>query len=77
MNQFELKDNQLILKVKKSPLLGRLILYLITFLSIVLPLGVLVIKFDDDTVLETVTNIPLSELESLISSLKKINCKRL
>lgn len=65
------------MRVKKSPLLGIVLLYLITVLSIALPLGVLVIKFDDDTVLETVTNIPLSELESLISSLKKINCKRL
>lgn len=39
MKQIELKDNQLILKVKKSPLLARLLLYLITFLSIALPLG--------------------------------------
>lgn len=29
MNQFELKDNQLILKVKKSPLFGRMLLYII------------------------------------------------
>lgn len=39
MKQIEFKDNQLILKVKKSPLLARLLLYLITFLSIALPLG--------------------------------------
>ena len=160
MNQFELKDNQLILKVKKSPLLGRILLYLITFLSIALPLGgfivnmisnvglsffhilflflfgliafymlrvslwntygfesiqfdnnkltyvadyrwfkdkvkeftfeninydikpvgyeednkgVLVITFDDDKVLETVTKIPISNLESLIIRLNNNN----
>src|SRR5690606_99190 len=39
MNQIEFKQNQLVLKVKKSPLLGRILLYLITFLSIGLPLG--------------------------------------
>lgn len=39
MNQIEYKQNQLILRVKKSPLLGRILLYLITFLSIALPLG--------------------------------------
>lgn len=153
MKQIEFKQNQLKLRVKKSPLLGRLLLYLITFLSIFLPLGgfivniinggelkffnivflfifgliafymlrislwntygfeliqfgnnkltyvadyhwfkdkvkeftfekinysvkpvgyeednkgVLVFKFDDDIVLETVTKIPISDLESLI-----------
>lgn len=153
MKQIEFKQNQLILKVKRSALLGRLLLYLITFLSIALPLGgfianmvndgelkffnlvflfifgliafymlrvslwntygfeviqfnnnklayvadyhwfkdkvkeftfeninydiklvgyeednkgVLIIKFDDDTILETVTKIPISDLESLI-----------
>lgn len=39
MNQIEFKENQIILRVKRSPLLGRILLYLITFLSIVLPLG--------------------------------------
>lgn len=39
MDQIEFKQNQLILRVKKSPLLGRILLYLITFLSIALPLG--------------------------------------
>lgn len=160
MNQIEYKQNQLILRVKKSPLLGRILLYLITILSIALPLGgfivnvisnvglsffhilflfifgliafymlrislwntygseliqfnnnkltyvadyrwfkdkvkefsfeninydikpvgyeednkgVLLIKFDDDTVLETVTKIPISDLESLIIRLKNIN----
>lgn len=158
MNQIEYKQNQLILRVKKSPLLGRILLYLITFLSIALPLGgfivnminnvglsffhilflfifgliafymlrislwntygfeliqfgnnkltyvadyhwfkdkvkefdfenikhevkpmgyeednkgVLVIKFDDDKVLETVSKVSISDLESLISSLNK------
>lgn len=33
--------------------------------------GVLVIRFDDDKVLETVTKIPISDLESLIVSLSK------
>ncbi|MEG1313911.1 MAG: hypothetical protein RSD40_06305 [Bacilli bacterium] len=32
--------------------------------------GVLVIKFDDDKVLETVTKIPIPDLESLISTLR-------
>lgn len=160
MNQIEFKQNQLVLRVKKSPLLGRILLYLITFLSIALPLGgfivnmisnvglsffhilflfifgliafymlrvslwntygkeliqfvnnkvnyaadyhwfkdkvkefsfekinysikavgyeednkgVLVIKFDDDKVLETVTKIPISDLESLIIRLTNIN----
>lgn len=158
MKQIEFKQNQLLLKVKRSPLLGRLLLYLITFLSIALPLGgfivnmisnvglsffhilflfifgliafymlrvslwntygfeliqfdnnkltyvadyhwfkdkvkefdfkninydikpvgyeednkgILVIKFDDDRVLETVAKIPRSDLESLIISLNK------
>lgn len=158
MNQIEFKENQLVLRVKKSPFLGRILLYLITFLSIALPLGgfianminggeikffnivflflfgliafymlrvsfwntygfeliqfgnnkltyvanyhwfkdkvrefsfeninydikqigyeednkgVLVIKFDDDKVLETVTKIPISDLDSLISNLNK------
>lgn len=157
MNQIEFKENQLVLRVKKSPFLGRILLYLITFLSIALPLGgfianminggelkffnivflfifgliafymlrvslwntygfeliqfgnnkltyvadyhwfkdkvkeftfenieydikqvgyeednkgVLVIKFDDDKVLETVTKIPIPDLESLISTLR-------
>jgi len=157
MNQIDFKQNHLILRVKKSPLLGRVLLYLITFLSIALPLGgfianiinggelkffnlvflfifgliafymlrvslwntygseviqfdnnkltyvadyhwfkdkvkeftfenieydikqvgyeednkgVLVIKFDDDKVLETVTKIPIPDLESLISTLR-------
>jgi len=39
MNQIEFKENQLVLRVKKSPFLGRILLYLITFLSIALPLG--------------------------------------
>ncbi|WKW46164.1 hypothetical protein P3875_10305 [Myroides sp. JBRI-B21084] len=39
MKQIEFNENQLILKVKKSPLLARLLLYFITFLSIALPLG--------------------------------------
>ncbi|MEG1026925.1 MAG: hypothetical protein RSF34_20810 [Flavobacterium sp.] len=39
MNQIEFKENQLVLRVKKSPLLGRILLYLITFLSIALPIG--------------------------------------
>lgn len=156
MNQIEFKENQLVLRVKKSPFLGRILLYLITFLSIALPLGgfianminggelkffnivflfifgliafymlrvslwntygfeliqfgsnkltyvadyhlfkdkvkgfsfeninyevktvgyeednkgFLVIKFDDDTVLETVTKIPIPDLESLITVL--------
>jgi|SRR5690554_5979242 len=158
MKQIEFKENQLVLRVKKSPLLGRILLYLITFLSIALPLGgfivnmisnvglsffhilflfifgliafymlrislwntygseliqfdnnkltyvadyywfkdkvkefsfeninydiklvgyeednkgALVIRFDDDKVLETVTKMPLSDLKSLISSLNK------
>lgn len=159
MKQIEFKESQLILKVKKSPLIGRLVLYLITFLSVALPLGgfivnmisnvglnffhilflllfgliafymlrvslwntygseliqfnnnkltyvadyrwfkdkvkefsfeninydikpvgyeednkgVLVIKFDDDTALETVAKIPIADLESLITDLHKI-----
>jgi len=39
--------------------------------------GVLVIKFDDDKVLETVTKTSISDLESLISSLIKVNCRSL
>ncbi len=39
MNQIEFKENQIILRVKRSPLLGRILLYLITLLSIVLLLG--------------------------------------
>lgn len=160
MKQIEFKENQLILRVKKSPLFARMLLYLITFLSIALPLGgfivnmssnvglsffhilflfifgliafymlrvslwntygleliqfgnnkliyvadyrwfkdkvkeftfeninygikavgyeednksVLVITFDDDKVLETVTKIPISNLESLIIRLENIN----
>jgi len=120
MDQIEFKQNQLILRVKKSPLLGRILLYLITFLSIALPLGgfeliqfgnnkltyvvdyhwfkdkvkefdfeninyevkpmgyeednkgVLVIRFDNDKLLETVTKIPISDLESLIIGLYNI-----
>lgn len=159
MKQIEFNQNQLKLRVKKSPLLGRLILYLITFLSITLPLGgfivnmisnvglsffhilflfifgliafymlrvslwntygfefiqfgnnkltyvadyhwfkdkvkefsfeninydikpmgyeednkgVLILKFDNDRVLGTVAKIPISDLESLINSLKRI-----
>lgn len=157
MKQIELKENKLRLRVKKSPLLGRVLLYVITFLSIALPLGgfivnmisnvalnfyhilflfifgliafymlrvslwntygyeliqfgnnkltysadycwfkdkvkefsfekidykiqqvgyeedkkgVLVIKFDNDKILETVTKIPISDLESLIADLQ-------
>lgn len=164
MNQIDFKQNQLILRVKRSPLLGRLLLYLITFLSIALPLGgfivnmisnvglsffhilflfifgliafymlrvslwntygfeliqfgnkkltyvadyhwfkdkvkefdfenidysikqvgyeednkgVLVIRFDNDKVLETVTEVPISDLESLIIRLNNINKSRL
>lgn len=164
MKQIEFKENQLILQVKKSPLFGRILLYLITILSIALLLGgfianmisggelkfcnivflfifgliafymlrvllcntygykliqfgnnklnyvadyhwfkdkvkeftferisydikpvgyeednkgVLVIKFDDDKVLETVTKTSISDLESLISSLIKVNCRSL
>lgn len=162
MNQIDFKQN-LILRVKKSPLLGRVLLYLITFLSIALPLGgfipniinggelkffnlvflfifgliafymlrvslwntygsefiqfdnnkltyvadyhwfkdkvkeftfenieydikqvgyeednkgVLVIKFDDDKVLETVTKIPIPNLESFMINLNSRNIKR-
>jgi len=158
MDQIDFKQSELILRVKRSPLLGRILLYLITFLSIALPLGgfivnmisniglsffhilflvifgliafymlrvslwntygceliqfsnnkltyiadycwfkdkvkvftfekidysikpvgyeednkgVLVIKFDDDKVLETVAKIPIPGLESLINSLNK------
>lgn len=158
MEQIKIKENRLILRVKKSPLLGRILLYVITFLSITLPLGgfivnminggelkffnmvflfifgliafymlrvslwntygkesiefgknkltyvadyywfkdkvkefdfenikyevkligyeednkgVLVIKFDDDKVLETVTKIQIFDLESLINRLSK------
>lgn len=39
MNQIEFKDNILILRVKKSNIFSRSILYLITVLSAVLPLG--------------------------------------
>lgn len=39
MNQIEFKQNQLILRVKKSLFIGRIVLYIITFLSIALPLG--------------------------------------
>ena len=39
MKQIEFKENQIIFRVKKSPLLGRILLYVITFLSIALPLG--------------------------------------
>lgn len=39
MNQIDFSNNTLILKVKKSPLLGRLFLYIITFLAVVLPLS--------------------------------------
>lgn len=157
MSQIEFKENQLVMRVKKSPLLGRILLYVITFLSIALPLGgfivnmisnvglnffyilflfifgliafymlrvslwntygkesiefgknkltyaadyhwfkdkvkeftfeninydikpigyeednkgVLVIKFDDDKVLETVTKVSISDLESLIADLQ-------
>lgn len=44
MNQIEFKQNQLVLRVKKSPLLGRILLYLITFLSIALPLGSFIVN---------------------------------
>jgi len=158
MDQIDFKQSELILRVKRSPLLGRILLYLITFLSIALPLGgfivnmssnvglsffhilflfvfaliafymlrvslwntygfeiiqfgnskltyvadyhwfkdkvkefsfeninydikpigyeednkgILVIKFDDDRVLETVAKIPISDLESLIIRLNK------
>lgn len=42
------KQNQLILRVKKSPLLGRLILYLITFLSIAFPLGGFIVNMSSN-----------------------------
>ncbi|MBA5791541.1 hypothetical protein H1R17_12745 [Flavobacterium sp. xlx-214] len=39
MNQIEFKENKLLSRAKKSPLLGRMLLYLITILSIVSPLS--------------------------------------
>lgn len=39
MNQIEFNNNILVLKVKKSNLFSRLILYVITSLSVILPLG--------------------------------------
>ncbi|MGL5274256.1 hypothetical protein [Myroides sp.] len=39
MNQIELKGDTLILRVKKSNLFSRIVLYLITILSVALPLG--------------------------------------
>ena len=39
MNQIDLKQNQLVLKEKKGPLIARLFIYLLTIFSIILPLG--------------------------------------
>lgn len=71
MNQFELKNNQLILKVKKSPLLGRLLLYLITFLSIALPLGGCssLSKINSDTTIE----VKLGSIGDFIEYEKSLN----
>jgi len=47
MNQIHFDNNTLILKVKKSPLFGRLVLYLITFLSVFLPLSGFILNILD------------------------------
>ena len=39
MNQIDLKQNQLVLKEKRGPLIARLFIYLLTIFSIILPLG--------------------------------------
>jgi hypothetical protein len=39
MNQIDLKENQLVLKEKRGPLVARLFIYLLTIFVIILPLG--------------------------------------
>lgn len=48
MNQIDLKQNQLILREKKGPLIARLFIYLLTIFSIILPLGGLIANILND-----------------------------
>ncbi|WP_156167617.1 hypothetical protein [Sphingobacterium sp. Ag1] len=126
MNQIDLTQNQLVLKEKKGPLIARIFIYLLTIMTIILPLGgfianvlndgvtlqknkfnyaanyqwfkgslkefdfekidftiqkagyeedhkgVLVIKFDEKEMFETVSKFPLSDLEILLINLKAL-----
>lgn len=59
MNQIDLKQNQLVLKEKRGPLIARLFIYLLTIFSIILPLGGVTVNVSNNSGLTIVSVIML------------------